>query len=116
MTVMQTRSQFSVPPPSVPFDPTAYAPATTFLGRPGVRTYKRLKGVLRRNPWIKTYSPRPYRLEIHAGDFHRFERGVDLNDIDVLDVAAGSAAEFEAAARAIRRDRLRRRAGGSFPG
>jgi hypothetical protein len=91
-----------------PADRSAYLPATAYIGRPGVETYKRLKAALRANPWIKTYVPRPFRLEIHAGDWFRFERSLDVNGLDLLEVTAESAAEFEAAARAIRLERLRR--------
>jgi hypothetical protein len=105
---MQTTRERRQPPFPVPFDPTAYHPATTYVGRAGVQTYKQLKAVLRRNPWIKTYPPRPFRLEVHAGDWLLFERG--LGDLDPLEVSAETAERFRAEARAIRQENLRRMA------
>jgi hypothetical protein len=92
----------------VTFDRTVYFPATHFLYRAGVNTYKQLMAVLRRNPWIRTLQPSRFRRVIHAGDWFVFERGVDA--IDPLEVTSTTAERFVAEALAIRQARLRRMA------
>jgi hypothetical protein len=48
-------------------DPTAYRPATEFLGDE-IKTYKQLEGILEANPSIRWRKPSPQRRLIHAGD------------------------------------------------
>jgi hypothetical protein len=76
-------------------DLSAYRPASEFLD-PKIPTYKVLHAVLKAHPWIRNYKPSQQRLEVHAGDMHRFRKWLDEACFEALDVAAATEDQFMA--------------------
>src|SRR5262249_37334622 len=52
-------------------DPDSFRPARDFLIAP-FDTFKAISRVLKKNHWIRRRKPSKQRLEIHAGDWHKF--------------------------------------------
>jgi hypothetical protein len=90
-------------------DDTAFRPAKEFLDATRFTTFKRLRAVLKRNPWVRTRKPSPQRLEIHAGDWHRYIAMLDGAGFDALDVAGETADAFLAEVRQRQADIRRRK-------
>jgi hypothetical protein len=68
-------------------DATAFVPAKELLKKP-FDTYPRLRAALEKNRWIRTRKPSPQRLEVHAGDWHRFLAQRQSAPPDPLDLPA----------------------------
>jgi hypothetical protein len=68
-------------------DPTAYRPAKEFLDGERYPDYKAIHRALDENSWIRWRNPSPRRLEIHAGDWHKF-RHQPSKSADPLDAPA----------------------------
>jgi hypothetical protein len=80
-------------------DDTAYRPATECLDSKRFTSLKRLKTVLRRNPWIRTDKPSRQRLRVHMGDWSRYRALLDGAGFAALDVAAETLDQFMAEVR-----------------
>jgi hypothetical protein len=89
-------------------DDSSFRPAKEFLDGSAVTSHKRLAGILKRNPWIRTRKPSKQRLEVHAGDWMRFRSTVGSAAFEVLDASGETIEEFLAAARE-RREQIRQR-------
>jgi hypothetical protein len=91
-------------------DPTAYRPATEFLGDE-IRTYKQLDGVLGANPSIRSRKPSPQRRLIHAGDMMDYIRKKRVGRFESADDAPAAQAINEAARRVRDANRARQHGG-----
>jgi hypothetical protein len=92
-------------------DESAFRPAKEFLDAGRFGSYKRLRAALEGNPWVRTRKPSKQRLEIHAGDWHRYLAMLDAAGFDALDVAGETADAFMAEVRRRQAEITRRKAG-----
>jgi hypothetical protein len=89
---------------AIEIDELSYVPASQCLDTTRVTTIKKLHAALRANPWVRTHKPSPQRLEVHAGDWHRY--------IAKLDAAAFDNPNVDAFLAEARREEIKRRKAG----
>ena len=77
---------------SVKEDLSAYRPAKRFIDENV--DYAELHKILRANPGIRWRKPNPQRLEIHAGDWDRYQEGRERQGFDALDANPETVSEF----------------------
>jgi hypothetical protein len=92
-------------------DDSAFRPAKRCLDETRFRNFKRLRAVLKANPWIRTRKPSPQRLKVHAGDWDRYLAMLDEAGFDALDVSAETMDAFLAEMRRRQEEIRRRKAG-----
>jgi hypothetical protein len=101
--------------PEPPADDSAFRPASEFLSREGFpKSYGELNRALDENMWIKRRRPRSKRtgqpirnrLEVHAGDWHRFLAQRKQEAPDPLDLPADI---VDAAVQEVRRREAKER-------